>query len=214
MLSQRVRRAGLEQQDADVRVLAQPRGEDAARRACAHDDVVVHVASLPFEIDASILHRARASSRERGWAKHGAEVDRSAGVCFGCGPNEKGLQIRSLPAPDGDGDGVVATWEPQPHHVAAPGVLNGGIVGALLDCHSVAAVYAKTRGPGDHPDGWWATAEYAVKLVRPTPSDAPLELHARVVELTDTEALTEARLESSGKLRATCTARFRRFVPR
>ncbi len=134
-------------------------------------------------------------------------------VCFGCGPkNDQGLRIRSLPVPDGDG--VVATWEPQPHHVAAPGVLNGGIVGALLDCHSVAAVYAKTRGPGDHADGWWATAEYAVKLLRPTPSDAPLELHARVVELTDTEALTEARLESGGKLRATCTARFRRFVPR
>lgn len=134
-------------------------------------------------------------------------------VCFGCGPkNEKGLQIRSLPAPDGDG--VVATWEPQPHHVSAPGVLNGGIVGALLDCHSVAAVYAKTGGPGDAADGWWATAEYAVKLVRPTPSEAPLELHARVVELTEAEALTEARLESGGKLRATCTARFRRFVPR
>jgi hypothetical protein len=49
---------------------------------------------------------------------------------------------------------------------------------------------------------------------RPTRSDAPLELHARVVELTDTEALTEARLESTGKLRATCTARLRRFVPR
>ena len=104
-------------------------------------------------------------------------------VCFGCGPkNEKGLRIRSLAAPDGDG--VVATWEPQPHHVSAPGVLNGGIVGALLDCHSVAAVYAETDGPGDLADGWWATAEYSVKLVRPTPTDAPLELHARVVELT------------------------------
>jgi hypothetical protein len=28
------------------------------------------------------------------------------------------LRIRSLLAPDGDG--VVATWEPQPHHVSAP----------------------------------------------------------------------------------------------
>ena len=134
-------------------------------------------------------------------------------VCFGCGPkNDKGLRIRSLAAPDGDG--VVATWESQPHHVSAPGVLNGGIVGALLDCHSVAAVYAETDGPGDLADGWWATAEYSVKLLRPTPTDAPLRLHARVVELTDTEALTEARLESGGKLRATCTARFPQLAPR
>jgi len=135
------------------------------------------------------------------------------GECFGCGPkNEKGLRIRSLLEPDGDG--VVARWESQPHHVSAPGVMNGGIVGALLDCHSVAAIYAKTGGPGDVADGWWVTTEFTVKLVRPTPTDEPLELHARVVEITDSDALTEARLESGGKVRATCTARFRRFVPR
>ena len=51
---------------------------------------------------------------------------------FGCGPsNELGLKIRSFL----EGDTCVATWTPQKHHEAFPGVLNGGIIGALLDCH-------------------------------------------------------------------------------
>ena len=54
-----------------------------------------------------------------------------AGICFGCGPaNDKGLQINSFV----DGDEVVATWTPEPQHQAFPGMLNGGIIGALLDC--------------------------------------------------------------------------------
>ncbi len=54
-------------------------------------------------------------------------------ACFGCGPaNEKGLRIRSMV----EDDKVVATWHAEPHHEAFPGMLNGGIIGSLLDCHS------------------------------------------------------------------------------
>ena len=53
--------------------------------------------------------------------------------CFGCGPaNPKGLRIRSFE----DGEGLAAEWTPEPHHEAFDGMLNGGIIGALLDCHS------------------------------------------------------------------------------
>ncbi|HET9801329.1 MAG TPA: hypothetical protein VFP82_06545, partial [Chthoniobacterales bacterium] len=53
-------------------------------------------------------------------------------ACFGCGPaNPDGLHIRSF-AKNGE---VVAEWQPQPKYEAFPGVLNGGIIGALLDCH-------------------------------------------------------------------------------
>jgi len=56
-----------------------------------------------------------------------------ANRCFGCGPaNEKGLRIKSFVR----GDEVVCEWRPEPHHAAFDGVLNGGICGALLDCHS------------------------------------------------------------------------------
>ena len=29
-----------------------------------------------------------------------------------------------------------ATWQPLPHHAAFENVLNGGIIGTLLDCHA------------------------------------------------------------------------------
>src|SRR2546425_4222682 len=55
--------------------------------------------------------------------------------CFGCGPaNEKGLRIKSFES--GAGEELVAEWRPEPHHQAFEGTLNGGICGALLDCHS------------------------------------------------------------------------------
>ena len=52
--------------------------------------------------------------------------------CFGCGPaNAKGLRIRSF----ADGDRVVLEWQPQSYHEAFDGVVNGGIIGNLFDCH-------------------------------------------------------------------------------
>src|SRR5882672_8214077 len=55
------------------------------------------------------------------------------GLCFGCGPaNDKGLRIKSRV----EGDFVVADFRAEPHHIAFPGIVNGGILGALLDCHS------------------------------------------------------------------------------
>src|SRR6476659_1432905 len=52
--------------------------------------------------------------------------------CWGCGPaNREGLRIRSFPK----GDEVVAEWTPETKYEAFPGVLNGGIIGTLLDCH-------------------------------------------------------------------------------
>jgi hypothetical protein len=67
-------------------------------------------------------------------------------TCFGCGPaNEHGLRIRSFETPDG----VVAEWMPKPMYEAFPGMLNGGIVGTLLDCHCnwTAAVHQGRSSP-------------------------------------------------------------------
>src|SRR6266568_8471663 len=52
--------------------------------------------------------------------------------CFGCGPsNPDGLHVRSFPK---NGE-VVAQWKPEKKYEAFDGVLNGGIIGTLLDCH-------------------------------------------------------------------------------
>jgi acyl-coenzyme A thioesterase PaaI-like protein len=126
--------------------------------------------------------------------------------CFGCGPaNAKGLRIRSFV----EGDGYVCRWKPEPHHLAFPGVLNGGICGALLDCHSnwSAAHHLMTRAGAATPP-CTVTAEFDVKLKRPTPLDADLVIRARVVESQDDRAVVEATIEANGKVTATCRGTF------
>jgi acyl-coenzyme A thioesterase PaaI-like protein len=126
--------------------------------------------------------------------------------CFGCGPaNEKGLRIRSFP----EGDEVVAEWQPEPHHEAFPGMLNGGIIGTLLDCHSnwAATWYLMRQAGTDHPP-CTVTADYAIKLRRPTPTDQPVKLVARVVESQQDRAVVEAELIAGGKVCATCRGTF------
>ena len=131
-------------------------------------------------------------------------------ACFGCGPaNAKGLRLRSVP----DGDEVICRWRPQEHHEAFPGMLNGGIAGALLDCHSnwTAAWHLMQRAGAESPP-CTVTAHYSVKLRRPTPTDRELRLRARVKESHDDRAIIEATLEAeidgSTKLCASCEGLF------
>ena len=134
------------------------------------------------------------------------EIFAPSGICFGCGvANEKGLQIRSF-AQD---DEVVAEWRAEPHHQAFPGMLNGGIVGALLDCHSNwAAAYFLMKQSGKTEPDCTVTANYSIKLLRPTPFDAPIYLKARVVESTEDRATVEAELIAGDKVCATCRGLF------
>jgi uncharacterized protein (TIGR00369 family) len=127
-------------------------------------------------------------------------------ACFGCGPaNEQGLRLRSLVT----GDEVVAEWTPSPHHEAFPGVLNGGIIGALLDCHgNWTAAHALMVRAGAESPPCTVTADYAIKLLRPTPTDGPVRLRARPVEITDDRAVIEATMEAGGKTTATCRGTF------
>ena len=128
------------------------------------------------------------------------------GICFGCGvKNDNGLHIRSF----AEGGEIVAEWRAEPHHQAFPGVLNGGIIGALLDCHSnwAAAYFRMKRDGKDQPD-CTVTADFHVKLLRPTPSDALITLKARVVESSDDRATVEAELIANGKVCDTCRGTF------
>ncbi|HEX7957584.1 MAG TPA: PaaI family thioesterase [Pyrinomonadaceae bacterium] len=130
-------------------------------------------------------------------------------ACFGCGPaNAEGLHVRSFPAADG-GEEVVGEWRPEPRYEAYPGMLNGGIVGTLLDCHSnwAAAYHLMRRAGADRPP-CTVTADFHVKLLRPTPSDTALSLTARVVESTDARAVVEASVTADGKTCATCRGTF------
>lgn len=127
-------------------------------------------------------------------------------TCYGCGPaNAKGLRIRSFPS----GDDVVAEWTAQPHHEAYPGALNGGVIGTLLDCHMnwAAAQHLMRRDSLDHPPAT-VTAEYSIRLLRPTPTDRALRLTAHVVEDRPDRAIVEGRIEADGVTCATSRGTF------
>ena len=127
-------------------------------------------------------------------------------ACFGCGPaNAQGLRIRSFV----QGDETVATWQPRTMHEAFPGVLSGGIIGTLLDCHSnwTAAHHLMQRAGAESPP-CTVTADYSVTMKRPTPTAGPVTLRAKVVTSSDDRATVEATLEAGGKVTATCRGTF------
>ena len=126
-------------------------------------------------------------------------------ACFGCGPsNALGLGLRSFPQEEE----VVATFTPSAHHQAFPGMLNGGIIGALLDCHSnwTAAHHLMVLRGQDTPP-CTVTADFHVRLRRPTPL-GEVSLRAKIVESEGDKVTVEASLEAEGKVTATCRGTF------
>ena len=129
------------------------------------------------------------------------------GRCFGCGPrNAHGLRIRSFETGDGT---VVAEWQPGAEHEAFDGFVNGGIIGTLIDCHSnwtAIAALLERSGANEAPST--VTAEYAVRFRRPTPSDRPLRLVGRAVDVGEDRATVETTVEADGVVTATGRATF------
>ena len=128
-------------------------------------------------------------------------------ACFGCGAaNPDGVHVRSF----AQGDEVIAEWTPQQKYEAFPGVLNGGVIGTLLDCHCnwTAAYHLMQKSSADSPP-CTVTADYSIKLLRPTPTDGPVKLSARVVESSGDRATVEGTLFSAaGKACASCRGTF------
>ena len=122
-------------------------------------------------------------------------------ICFGCGPaNKEGLRIKSFR----DGEGLRMAFQPQAQHQAFPGVINGGIIGALLDCHGnwTAAIVIMDRLGLEQPL-CTVTAQYEVKLRRPTPFGPALEVRSRVLVLEDDRAEIMLELKADGETCAT-----------
>jgi acyl-CoA thioesterase FadM len=63
------------------------------------------------------------------------------------------------------------------------------------------------RANEDHPP-CTVTAEYAIKLLRPTPTNDSVFLSAKVVDLTDDRATIEGTLTAAGKVCAKCRGVF------
>ena len=129
------------------------------------------------------------------------------GTCFGCGPkNERGLHVKSVAQDDGT---VTTTWRAEKFHEAYEGALSGGVIGTLMDCHSnwTATYHLMNRSGLDSPP-CTVTAQYAITLRRPTPTDGDIQIVARVVEIGEDRAVVEAELTAGGKICATSRGTF------
>lgn len=120
------------------------------------------------------------------------------GTCFGCGPlNEKGLRIKSF----WEGDDFVVHYNPEPHHQAFPGTINGGIIGTIFDCHmnwaAATKLFDKNRDK-DFPST--VTSEFSVKLKRPTPYGVELLVKAWVKEISGNFVTVEAEMYANNKI--------------
>ena len=121
-------------------------------------------------------------------------------ICYGCGSNNPhGLHVRTV----WDGDCGTFRFTPRDHHTAFPGVVYGGLIASLFDCHcigtAIAAAYdAEGRPPDSDPAIMYVTANLNVNYVRPTPMDRELLLIARVIEAKGKKCVVAATLSESG----------------
>lgn len=124
--------------------------------------------------------------------------------CFGCGRlNAHGHRIRSFR----DGDGTVARFRPEPHHMALPGFVYGGLVASLVDCHGIAtaadaALRREGHVVGGVPTPRYVTAALHVNYRRPTPMGVELEVRARVKEVSGRKTTVGVTVSANGTVTA------------
>ncbi len=115
-------------------------------------------------------------------------------ACFGCGArNARGLHIKSHWS-DNDPAVAVCVWQPREHLVGWPGILNGGIIATLIDCHctcaAIAAAYRAERRPiTSAPLIPYATGSLLTTYLRPVSIAEPVRLIARVAEQSERKTL-------------------------
>lgn len=133
------------------------------------------------------------------------------GSCFGCGPaNRSGLQLRSYVR-----DGlVVAAFIPRPEHGNGVGLLNGGIISTLLDCHSAAVVLMEASRQGWRPasgvEAPFLTADLHVRFLRPTPLHEALCLQAKAIDGAESTVAVDVGLIARDRLCATAIVFWKR----
>jgi acyl-coenzyme A thioesterase PaaI-like protein len=116
-------------------------------------------------------------------------------ICFGCGRNNAhGLHIQSYWL----GDGAVAHFMPQPHHSGYPGMVYGGLIASLIDCHSIAtataAIYELEGRPPGEPYITCVTGTLTVTYLKPTPLGTLLTVRSAVQKISASKATVVSSL--------------------
>ena len=122
--------------------------------------------------------------------------------CWGCGTlNPRGLQIKSYV----EGEETVCRFQPSPEHMAGPThVVNGGIIAAVIDCHTICTAIAdvyRAAGAdlGSEPLRWAVTASLKIDYLAPAPIGEPMELRARIRETKGRKRIVECTVRSGGR---------------
>jgi len=126
--------------------------------------------------------------------------------CFGCGSlNPQGLQIKS----HWDGQDLVCRFEPRPFHIGHPGVVYGGLIASLVDCHSIWTALATTAraeglslAAGKLPF-IYVTGKLAVSFRKPAEIAVALELRSRVAATAGRRSTVHCEVRQGDLLCAT-----------
>lgn len=114
--------------------------------------------------------------------------------CYGCGSqNDHGYRIKTL----WDGDESVTRFTPRPFYTAVAGVVYGGLLASLIDCHSTATSAAATyRKEGREMDSLppvrFVTGSLQISFLKPTPIGLELEIRGRVQEIKGRKVIIES----------------------
>ena len=145
------------------------------------------------------------------------DLAHAEGICYGCGPaHPTGLHIKSHWSEDGSE--VVCSFEPRHEYNAGfPGVMYGGLVASLIDCHSVWTAIAwayreEGRQHGSPPSISYVTGTLTVKFLKPTRLDVPAVLRAYVTNMEGKRATVHCDLYSGGEKTAEGTVVAIRFA--
>ncbi len=112
-------------------------------------------------------------------------------ICFGCGKeNPEGLQIKSY----WEDEVCVCIWHSKDKYQGWTNLLNGGILGTLVDCHCMGAAmsYAYRKEGRDfdsEPVYKYATGTMNIKYLKPTPNNLPIILKAWIKEIKDKKTI-------------------------
>ena len=93
------------------------------------------------------------------------------------------------------------TFVSEEQHQAFPGMVNGGIIGTLLDCHGnwTAAIAIMESNKMEEPP-CTVTANYSIQLRRPTPSQEELTIISEVTDLQVDRVVVKMELYAGNNL--------------
>ncbi len=123
-------------------------------------------------------------------------------ICFGCGrDNHLGLQISSY----WKGEQSICQWSSEEKYQGWKGIMNGGILATLIDCHcmgtAAAAAYRnEERDLGSFPEYRYATGTLNIKYLRPTSNLVPVRLITDIIEVRGRKVVMHCKVESAGNI--------------